>query len=488
MTLFLILFPLSVFADDSDYVDIGLSYNNVDTNTGMIYANQMYLEQDNEVFNLYVNQAQFKVENGYRVLLGEGYVEYADFTKAYQGLLKIDSEIEAGFGNGYRIYSKNFKTRSLASDYVNQNASEFDCEMEIVEINESIYLKTGLINTVIEDSDVLLKTDSKTLNYDNRNYRGDIRFSIYNHNVSVVNHVQINDYLYGVLPTEMDKNWPLEALKAQAVVARTYLIKNEGKYSQYGFDLCDTSSCQVYGGYNYEGEVSNKAVDDTNGEVVTYNGQLIYSYYHSSSGGFTANSENVWMTSVPYLRGVADEFSNSAPNTSWAINYTESELVDILRKNEYNVGSIKDIFVDETSTDGRVQKLVFETDFRDIVLEKEEARKVLGYNNLKSIFYSVSFGDTYMIQAGDYSENRSLSGLEALSDEGISSLTSNQDITILSADKKTVISSEKNMITFRGRGWGHGIGLSQWGAKAMAEQGYKYDEIIKFYYTGVELN
>jgi stage II sporulation protein D len=122
----------------------------------------------------------------------------------------------------------------------------------------------------------------------------------------------MQEYLYGVVPREMSKTWPLEALKAQAVVARTFAITNQNKFMHLGFNMDNSVLSQVYGGYDWEGPISNQAVDETIGMLLYYNTTLASAYYHSNSGGYTANSENVWSSEVPYLRSVFDPYSIGA--------------------------------------------------------------------------------------------------------------------------------------------------------------------------------
>ena len=479
---------IAVFATESNYVDIGLSFNNPIYNNGQIYLKQPYLLEGDNEFNLYSDKVSYILENSFRVQIGDDYTNSIDFSKEFKNALSIDSSIDSGFGNGYRIYSKSFSSLSKANNYKDTYESKYGLNLKVVEINNKVFLDDGMIKVVIENDSIILKTDETTFNYKGRNYRGNIKFSVFNSNVSIINNIEIDDYLYGVLPREMSTSWHIEALKAQAIVARSYLIKNLGMYDKYGFDICNTSSCQVYDGYDYEGSVSNRAVDETSGKVVTYNNSIINAYYHSSSGGFTASSENVWVTALPYLKGVYDKYSIGAPNTNWTLSYTEKQLIDILKDNGYNVNSIKDMYIDEISEDGRVQKLVIVTDYEKIILIKENARKVFGYYDLKSIFYTISTGNKYSIQSATNIEAKSVTGLNVISNSGQTVLNPNQNHTILGANYSLEISSDDELFAFNGRGWGHGIGLSQWGAKAMAEQGFKCDEIIKFYYFGVEIN
>ena len=127
--------------------------------------------------------------------------------------------------------------------------------------------------------------------------------------LTVINRLLIDEYLYGVVPEEMPASWNIEALKAQAVAARTFALydKLDRKHTQEGFDVCVTTDCQVYGGMDSEAATTNKAIDATKGEVIVYLNQPICSVFHAASGGQTDDSINVWNVNVPYLRAVEDK-------------------------------------------------------------------------------------------------------------------------------------------------------------------------------------
>ncbi len=157
-----------------------------------------------------------------------------------------------------------------------------------------------------------------------------------NSNLTIVNLLPTEKYLYGVVPREMPHSWPEEALKAQAVAARGFAVASINKYIDHGFNLCNTVNSQVYGGYEAEQSRTNRAVDLTRGQVITYNGHLAIPYYHSSSGGHTEDSENIWTNAVPYIRGVQDEYSLNSPHKEWEKALKKSEIESILRKKQFN--------------------------------------------------------------------------------------------------------------------------------------------------------
>lgn len=358
-----------------------------------------------------------------------------------------------------------------------------------------------------------------------KKYRGNIeirRFS--DSDMTVINHLSMQEYLYGVVPREIGGNSPIEAVKAQAIVARTYATKNYGRRDGWGFDLYPTVDDQAYGGYEWENENSNLAVDETDGQVVVYNGELIGGYYFSTSGGYTESSENVWGGKCDYLQAVPDYYEPEvAGNTTWEVDYTAEEIKQKLQNHGINVGDILDLEPVEYTQAGRVLALrVLGTD-GEATLTKSKTREYLG---LKSQWYTVNdkapevieireddlpnskeennwwmntgevkddVEDEYIIINPDYSKNdgkviekevETTEEMKPLLKAFIERILRNQVETV---NTKYEAQSNKTTFTFRGRGWGHAVGMSQNGAKGMAEEGFSCEEIICWYYSGVEV-
>jgi stage II sporulation protein D len=475
------------FASDTQKVKIGLTYQSSDYNQGSIELTQAILKEGDDSWSLLSDAVKFKLENGYRVLIGEKYDDYDSFKADVTDLLKIDSNITIGFGNGYRVYSEYFTSYGEAESYIEHFNDLFDSPLGIVEIDDRIAISGGMLPVLLESEGISLTSDKSFIDYTNRVYRGDFMFAVVDHMISVINHVEVDDYLYSVVPCEVEYYWPSEALKAQAIVARTYLLKNLGRFNHLGFDLTDTSSSQVYKGTGNERSSTTAAVDETKNMVVTYQGSLINAYYHASSGGQTANSENVWSGTVPYLKAIDDKYSIDAPNATWSLTYTASQLRDVMNEKGYEIDEIKAVGTGEISDDGRVQNLVLTTNRGSIDLVKEEARRVLGYSRLKSIFYSVSGSGQISIMSNLGIGTKDLDGLNALSANGMNTIQSDSPLMIRNAHETSPYQPANGNFVFSGKGWGHGVGLSQWGAKTMAEQGYNADEIIKYYYRDVEI-
>jgi stage II sporulation protein D len=466
--------------NDSDLVKVGLKYEDTAVTNVQITG-----------LNIYYGETLL---NGNLIninpLLAGNYLE----------IICSDNNITQLILNDYLNSYVDYSTKNIIlGPYDDQNLLEIQ-KNEITSKFNSLVINTKIIDSnLIHITDGIqriadfsyannLNSNEITMKYLERNYRGDFKFNTdSNGKLIVVNILPINEYLYGVLPREMAKDWPLEALKAQALSARTYLYKNMGKFSSYGFDICSTTSCQVYGGYDYEGPISNQAVDETINDVILYNNELINAYYHSSSGGWTENSENVWTSKIPYLIGKEDPYSIDAPNANWTLIYSGDMLSEKLISAGYNIDEVLHVQIDSISPNKRVQKITFNGTALSVTLEKEGIRRVLGTTIFKSIYYDVSIGNKYKILQSSGETESNLNGKKIITSKGLSNITENSNYILLSKDTQTTIQASKVQFFFSGHGYGHGIGMSQWGAYNMANLGFNYDEIIKFYYTGVQI-
>ena len=229
----------------------------------------------------------------------------------------------------------------------------------------------------------------RLINIDDETYRGNVEIKrLPESDMTIINHVSMQEYLYGVVPREIGGNSSIEAVKAQAIVARTYAAKNYGRRSKLGFDLLPTVDDQAYGGYSWENPNSNRAVDETDGQVVVYNGELIGGYYFSTSGGYTESSENVWGGKIDYLKAVPDTYEPEIKgNTTWEVTKTADEIKASLSKNGINVGDIIDLVPVEYTDAGRILKLKIVGTNGEDYLTKSNAR---GYLGLKSQWYTIN--------------------------------------------------------------------------------------------------
>jgi len=314
--------------------------------------------------------------------------------------------------------------------------------------------------------------------------------------LTIVNTLPIEHYLYGVIAKEMSPGWHIEALKAQAVAARTYALYNLNKHQGDDYDVCATTDCQVYGGRESEVPQVIKAVDDTAGQVIMAQDKVIPAYFHSSSGGYTENSENVWGTTYEsYLRGVVDYDQNS-PQYKWEKKLTANELKTAINKAGCTIGTLKVIELapltkqpmstPERGVSGRVKIIQLIGSTGSAQLTGEQLRGILG---LKSTLFDIRvMGPAKRVVESDINKNIGKlktvkSNVPPIREQGF--ITDKTKIHKMSG-------SPDETIVISGFGFGHGLGLSQWGAKAMAEQGPQDDptyfqEILKHYYQGATI-
>lgn len=296
-------------------------------------------------------------------------------------------------------------------------------------------------------------------------YRGTVMLSLDSGKIKVINCVELEDYLKSVVPSEMPASWNIEALKAQAICARNYALSNLGKYKSWGFDMDDTVSNQVYKGVSAENPNSTKAVEATRGISLLYNGELVQTFFYSSGAGSTEDVENVWGSSVPYLKSV------SVPNEyvyEWETVFSSYDLNERLKSVGVNVGNVQRIEITGRSFTGRVKEVTVIGDKGTYTAKNEKARTIFG---LKSALYNLEVSDNSQPLPDITSYSPSVQG--AILGKYIFERIFNP----LGFDNDAVY-------TFKGKGYGHAVGMSQYGAKALADSGYTYDKILTHFYTG----
>ncbi|MFH0948234.1 MAG: SpoIID/LytB domain-containing protein [Elusimicrobiota bacterium] len=300
------------------------------------------------------------------------------------------------------------------------------------------------------DIKIIPRKSDKKITVDGKKFRGNIILKINGkRKLTVINELGIEEYVCGIMTKEVSPNWSVESLKAQAVVARTFAIKNLGKHGNNGFDLCAGTHCQVYGGFDSEDERSNKAVHDTAGEVLKYKGVIVNALYHSSCGGRTEDVRNVWNDSMPdsrqsgkttnseYLTGVKCGFCEKDKWYNWSASILLKTVGYNLRSAGYKVGDIQKIKTVEHTLSGRIKEILIEHSKGELWLRSNRFRMAMNPNIIRSTNWTVRI--------------------------------------------------KNGVAYFRGHGWGHGVGMCQWGAKGMAEDGWDYKKILKHYYRGTEI-
>ena len=286
------------------------------------------------------------------------------------------------------------------------------------------------------------QADDAAVEIDGKRYRGTLllRLDPGGETVTVVEELGIEDYLLGVLPYEMDSDWPLEALKAQAVVARTFAYTQLGKYRKDGFDLTTDTRSQVYGGRGSENAAVRKAVEGTRGEVLGYKGEILSVYYHACCGGHTSSPASIWGGTAPApLRGVRDRYCVSSPLARWTSYVTFEQLAVSLQKRRVEGGPIKRLEIGARDAAGYVRTFVARVGGETLRVKAAELRAALGGDRLRSV-------------------------------------------------RIAKIRRLKKGVEFVGGGSGHGVGLCQWGSRLQAQAGRRYEQILQFYFPGSTLS
>ena len=288
-----------------------------------------------------------------------------------------------------------------------------------------------LVDGSVVGQTLLLRMDSGLLEFGGRRYRGALRLSATPEGIEVVNVLDIESYLRGVVPSEMAASWPLEALKAQAVAARSYTLTSLDPAARY--DLCATDECQVYKGVASEHPRSDAAIAATAGIVVSYQGATARTYYHADSGGVVASAAEVWGSWSPYLLARTDAQA-STPHRRWQVRLDGDAIQRSLAAAGYDVGSVNGLRVVAISESGRVSELEVSGSRGQQVLRGARLSQLARGWGLKSMSFKVQGG---LLVSGD--------------------------------------------------GWGHGVGMSQYGARALANAGYDFGQILAFYYADTGL-
>jgi stage II sporulation protein D len=274
-------------------------------------------------------------------------------------------------------------------------------------------------------------TDGSLISWDGVNYRGALRLTAKDNSLQIINVVDLESYLRGVVAAEMPGSWPLEALKAQAVAARTYVLYSMKPTNTY--DICATTDCQKYSGVTKEHPSSDQAVAETAGQVLTYNGAFAKTYFHADSGGVLAAPEEVWGGSAAYLVAHNDA-AYDTPHRNWEKTLEPSTVENMLAAYGKSVGTVTSMVIIANTASTRVWEMEFTGSEGSVRMSGRTLTKMLRDMGLKSTRFSMT-GSLSMV----------------------------------------------------GNGFGHGVGMSQYGAKFLSGQGYAYSQILLFYYPGASL-
>lgn len=274
------------------------------------------------------------------------------------------------------------------------------------------------------------------LRINGKSYRGMLELSVQNGKLLVVNQLPLEQYLVGLINSEISSTWPMESIKTQAVIARTFAVAKRKERSKALYHLESTVMDQAYEGSDDEDSRAARGVIETQDEVLTYNGVVIQAFYHANSGGRTEASQNVWGIALPYLQGVECQYGLTSTTSSWEQSLPLSKIEAALKS--FKVYGLTDIKPGPRNNRSRLKNLVLVTEHGNISLLATKFRMAVGSTVIKSTNFSVRV--------------------------------------------------EGGTAYFNGVGYGHGVGLCQYGAKQRALDGFKYDEILTYYYPGAKLS
>lgn len=270
-----------------------------------------------------------------------------------------------------------------------------------------------------------------------RNYLGLIEIRLAKNGFYVINRIPVEAYLEGVLNAEISTKWPTEVVKAQAVISRTFALYKKHERRKQAWHLSSGLSDQVYHGVNISDQRGLHAIEKTRGIVVTYNGKLAQTFYHSNCGGVTEDAGELWKYSYPYLKVIKVPFGSEDPRFNWETGFSSQQITKIARRFGFKGRTVHNIEITKLSPSGRVSHLALDGSDK-IYIQAKDFRRLAGYQKIQSLLFEVI---------------------------------------------KTPTGYH-----FKGRGNGHGVGLSQWSAKEMADLGYRYHEILQYFYPGTKLN
>jgi stage II sporulation protein D len=295
----------------------------------------------------------------------------------------------------------------------------------------------------------------ETVKFNGQGYKGKLNLIKLGRSIGIINQLNLEDYIKGVVAREMPigkNSQNLEALKAFSICVRTYTLKkiSEGKSL---YDLYDDTRDQVYGGFDAEHPLSNKAVEETENKIFIYNGNIATVYYHSTCGGQTEAAHNIFTNKeIPYMMGVKDgnsPYCNISPKFEWKETYSFEDVIKRLKRASLlNNGNyrLNNLYIESRYSSGRVREMIFEVvdefgGVKNVSIFGNEIRSIIKTADNKSILWSTFFD----------------------------------------------VSLRRHSVEIDGKGFGHGVGMCQYGTISLSRKGWKYEEIVDHYFPGIKI-
>jgi stage II sporulation protein D len=402
-------------------------------------------------------------------------------------------------------------------------------------------------NRTADGFTIVLDNTDDSIEYNGNAYRRLMRVAVVDGKLACINVLPIEEYLYGVVPGEMPVTWNIEALKAQAVASRTYAIRQMQENLAEQYDVVSSVYDQVYIGRDGEKDASNQACLDTWGQICTYNDVPVYAYFHSASGGWTSDSYTTFGKFYPYLKSVESYDSDAVV---WDFSITAGALRNLLGANGLSVGFIESIGIEGVDMWGRITDVSIHHASGVEILRASEFRRMIGYVNLKSTRFLVNgieipgfneLRENSLPEFNGYDFDKfrylhpgliipipvessmdsilvadsegSLSSLCVMDGSGEVNIPGEEifiavpvtreeldefeHVSYASQNTTSMISNDQNSeiicnavdgkFTFSGTGFGHGVGMSQYGARALADSGWGYNQILMHFYSGIRI-
>ena len=569
------LFCAAAFASESDTVRVGLFYSGSSSNDALISANLEnykdtgsgyyfgYYDQNRDFVQLgQTDEIQISVsqdlnlsidpEGKYTTEVIEGasmigcfHIQLTDAYESFDAAQADALVYRDQFGTAFPVYDRgsyyvrigNFTKREdaeafLAAQALNgavNSGTSYTLTVTKTKTNQILFEYDGGGETFLAIEPRPNGTEKAQTWFKGYRYFGGFEYDrapeLSDGKINVLNVVDLEDYVKGVITFEMSASWPKEALKAQAVCARTYAL-NQHKHDNRGFDVCNTTNCQVYKGTAASDPNSDAAVDETAGLEIYYQGAIIDTPYYSSNGGATENSENVWYTKLPYLRGKPDpyEATITIPGYAYEKSYTTEELTALLQRKGHNIGTVASVTAEYTEM-GNMYALTFtDVSGQSVVVKKENCKFLF---SVPSMRFTVTGSDG--VSGGAVSPTppeaqkptlkeffvntkntilQTILGVHTISGSGIRSTVETDTAYVITANGKELLGASESVelpapdssnsgigtvttsgstYVVRGTGNGHNVGMSQFGAYAMAKQGLTYEDILHFYYTDITI-